>query len=122
MNDQANAMNAHIFGADMPSLGLQHPERRTIEPTIGRKVWYRHDGSGVLDYPTQQWSYPTCINADKPMDATVVYVWGPNMVNLLVTDHAGKSFALTSVTLRQPADPLPTGRYCEWMPYQVGRA
>lgn len=93
---------------------------KVITPTVGRKVWYRHDGysatgiDGGLVYPV---SY-----GNQPMDATVIYVWGDRTVNLSITDHAGNTFALSSVTLVQEGDATPGGRYCEWMPYQRGQA
>lgn len=91
-----------------------------ITPTIGRKVWYRHDGLQTTDINGGQ------INAvsygDQPMDATVIYVWHDRMVNLRITDHAGNTFALSSVHLVQQGDVTPGYRYCEWMPYQKGQA
>lgn len=91
-----------------------------IKPAIGRKVWYRHDGNPIYDGVPAPWT-PTSYG-DQPMDATVVYVWGDRMVNLRVTDHAGATFIVTSVTLVQEGDATPGGRYCEWMPYQQGQA
>lgn len=88
-----------------------------IKPTIGRKVWYRHDGAPLVSGLPAPWT-PTSYG-DQPMDATVVYVWGDRMVNLRVTDHAGNTFVVTSVTLVQPGDAIPGSRHCEWMPYQT---
>lgn len=89
---------------------------KIIIPTIGRRVWFwpaRNAGqAGFISH-----------DAGTPMDAGVVYVWGDRMVNLDVTDHAGNHHAFTSVTLAQPVDEPPQdGRYCQWMPYQVGQA
>lgn len=83
-------------------------------PTVGRKVWFRPNSympSGMVQ-----------LGMDTPMDATVIYVWGPDMVNLLVTDHVGNQFPIQSVKLVHPDDPLPSWSYCEWMPYQIGQA
>ena len=81
-------------------------------PTIGRKVWYWGD-QGERTY-----------GVDQAMDATVIYVWGPNCVNLKVVDHAGFDYIRTSVLLREPApgDCRNGEYYCTWMPYQVGQA
>lgn len=82
-----------------------------ITPTIGRKVWFR---------PSYMRSGMSVMNNNQPLDATIVYVWNDRMVNLLVTDHVGITFPLTSVVLLQPGD-TPYGEYCEWMPYQQGK-
>lgn len=63
------------------------------------------------------------INSTQPFDAGVVYVWSDVMVNLQVTDHAGKPHARTSVVLHQEDNPQPPSLpYAQWMPYQVGLA
>lgn len=85
-----------------------------ILPTVGRKVWFRPNGHLQLGM--------TELYSGTPMDATVVYVWGPNMVNLLVVDHVGNQFPVNSVTLAGPDTPIPSWSYCEWMPYQLGQA
>ncbi len=84
-----------------------------ITPTVGRVVWFHPapGGDGGLNNYSRQ-----------PMAAQVCYVLGDRMVNLSVTDHAGQVVPRTSVTLRQDGDPVPTGSYCEWMPYQLGQA
>lgn len=94
---------------------------KVITPTVGRKVWFMPgnqtqftDANGRLVNPV--------IYQDHPLDATIVYVWYDRMVNLLVVDHAGASFALTSVALVQDGDIIPTGAHAEWMPYQKGQA
>lgn len=87
-----------------------------ITPTVGRKVWYRpteYDKSG----PGGMQAYGA-----QPCDATVVFVHGDRMVNLLVVDHNGNTHKRTSVTLMQDGDPQPQSAYAEWMPYQVGQA
>lgn len=76
-----------------------------IKPTIGRKVWF--------------WNVE---KHEQPEDATICYVYGDSMVNLRVTDHQGVSRAETSVSLKQPEDTEWSGRYAEWMPFQVGQA
>lgn len=90
-----------------------------ITPTIGRKVWYRHDGGQAIDINGGK--VDVASYGDQPMDATVIYVWHDRMVNLRVTDHAGNTFALSSVTLVQQGDATPSCRHCEWMPYQKGQ-
>ena len=91
-----------------------------IKPTIGRKVWYRHDGNPTTDIMGGM-LHPIAYS-DQPMDATVIYVWGDRMVNLRIVDHAGNAFSLASITLVQEGDATPGGCYCEWMPYQQGQA
>lgn len=85
-----------------------------ITPTNGRIVWYTPDAL----------SDPLVIH-DKatPLAAMVVHVWGDRMVNLVVFDSDGYQHRRTSVTLVQDDDPKPSGgRYCEWMPWQLGQA
>ena len=88
-----------------------------ITPTVGRKVWYRpseHDRTGPSPMQGSQ---------DAPLDATIVSVHSDRMVNLLVVDAVARSFPVLSATLVQPGDETPvTGRYCEWMPFQVSTA
>lgn len=101
-----------------------------IKPTVGRKVWYRpskYDLTGpvpmVMAGPQDQ------PEVAQPLDATVIAVWGDRMINVLVTDTMGRQFPVLSVDLLQPGDEPKKdaegkviGRYCEWMPYQVGQA
>ena len=93
-----------------------------IEPTNGRIVWYTPYESEL------QQPFGITIQRDKdgkiiPLSAQVCAVWGPRMVNLLVTDANGKTFAVTSRKLLQDDDKGPEfGGYCEWMPYQKGQA
>jgi hypothetical protein len=87
-----------------------------IEPTIGRKVWFR---------PTKQTisNLNLAVFSNQPLDATICYVWDHSMVNLQVTDHAGYSRPFSSVTLLQDGQAPPEhDSYCEWMPYQKGQA
>lgn len=87
-----------------------------IKPTVGRVVWFT---------PPEQSFLPEgfVYFGSQPCAALVSYVWSSRMVNLLVSDHNGKQYAFTSVTLVQDDDPKPThGRYAEWMPFQKGQA
>lgn len=96
-----------------------------IKPTVGRKVWFRPNGTMSLQRAgTQGVGFaPLAIIDDTPLDATVVYVWGDRRVNLLVLDHYGNPFTATSVTMVQPDGDCPAvGFYAEWMPYQTGQA
>lgn len=96
---------------------------QVIKPTVGRKVWYRpskHDKLGPV---------PMNAAGGEPLDATVIAVFGDRMISVLVTDIMGRQFPVLSVDLLQPgdeprkdADGNVIGRYCEWMPYQVGQA
>lgn len=92
-----------------------------IKPTIGRRVWFRPSAAFLASNPTL-----AQLNPEQPMDAGIVYVQHDHMVNLIVTDHVGKTLAVPSV-------PLLAGHYvadedtdvyccCEWMPYQKGQA
>jgi hypothetical protein len=94
-----------------------------IQPTIGRKVWYRPSAADKAG------NFGMAQYGDQPLDATIIAVWGDSMVNLHVIDHAGKTFTLTSTKLLQEGDEIPrdadgkdVGRYAYWMPYQVGQA
>lgn len=92
-----------------------------IKPTIGRRVWFRPSAAFLASNPIL-----TQFNPEQPMDAGIVYVQHDHMVNLIVTDHVGKTLAVPSV-------PLLAGHYvadedtdvyccCEWMPYQKSQA
>lgn len=92
---------------------------------MGRKVWFRPNGTTQLQVPGMKeytLDFPM-VMGDQPLDATVVYVWGDRMVNLMVLDHNGNQFIATSVTLVQPGEEPPAvGIYAQWMPYQVATA
>lgn len=88
-----------------------------ISPSIGRKVWYYP----VNDPAVTRWSNGPD-GEMLPCDATVIYPWGDNCVNLRVTDHAGTQHIRTSVYLVQPDTPVPAHSHCTWMPFQVGQA
>lgn len=84
-------------------------------PTISRHVWYwpsANDVNHLQDKPMTSYS-------DKQaFDGVVCHVWGPNCVNLRVTDHAGIEHIRTSVRLCEDED-IPIGsNYATWMPYQ----
>ena len=85
-----------------------------IKPTIGRKLWYwpEPDDRRIM----------ACIDG-QPLDATVVYVHNDSMVTLTINDHHGFSHPKTAVHLYHGDTNRPTlGRFCEWMPFQVGQA
>ena len=77
---------------------------QVIIPTVGRKVWFRPNGTTSLQRAGTQGVAiaPLAIIDNAPLDATVVYVWNDRMVNLLVLDHYGNPFTATSVTMVQP--------------------
>lgn len=90
-----------------------------IKPTVGRKVWYRHNGSGPIANVASVQLRPET-RSDQPMDATIIHVWDDRLVNLRVTDHVGNTFYSEGCNLLQFDDEAPlTGHYCQWMPYQV---
>lgn len=94
-----------------------------IVPTVGRKVWYRpskHDLIGLGAMVVQK---------DRPLDATVLAVWGDRLINVQVLDIMGKPFTKTSVTLIQEGDMTPKDvdgnevyGWVQWMPYQAVQA
>lgn len=65
---------------------------------------------------------PTVDEVQKPQAAIIAHVWGDRLINVGILDPNGRWFGETSVTLVQEGDPLPEGRYCTWMPYQIGQA
>lgn len=99
-----------------------------IQPTVGRKVWYRpstfdKSGPGAMAVLMEADGTP------KPLDATVLAVWGDRLINVLVLDIYGKPFTKTSVNLIQEGDETPKNMeggeaygYVEWMPYQNQQA
>lgn len=82
-----------------------------IPPTIGRVVWFWPDGG-----------FTGTDGGKQPLDAHICYVHGPNMINIGGFDANGIPYAQLSVTLVQEGDPIPSGRFCTWMPYQTGQA
>lgn len=87
-----------------------------ITPTPGRVVLYYplKCGIGVGD--------PGPDPGDKPLAATISWVWSDTCVNLTVHDMNGNTYGKTSVLLHQDGNPKPDSFYCEWMPYQKGQA
>lgn len=91
-----------------------------IEPTVGRKVWYRPSKEQVA---TDDHIHGMDVIKNQPLDATVIAVWDTRRVNLFVVDARGEAFPVMHVLLVQEGDPIPEqGCYCEWMPYQKGQA
>lgn len=81
-----------------------------IKPTVGRVVWY---------YP------PGHPQGYQPLAAIIAHVWSETCVNLAIFDANGVPMPEppTSVLLVQPENEVPTGgRYCTWMPFQVGQS
>lgn len=98
--------------------GAEPLRAHVITPTVGRKVWFY---SGNCQTPPAGFTtYP----GDQACDATVVFVYNDRMVNLLVIDHIGRTYAIPSVRLVQPGDAEVDARShrAEWMPYQVKQA
>jgi hypothetical protein len=86
-----------------------------IVPTVGRVVWF------TPSIPPA----PGFVHHDrtKPCAAMVTHVWGDRLVNLVVFDSNGTPSGQTSVVLLQDDDLKSAfGRFCSWMPYQVGQA
>jgi hypothetical protein len=91
-----------------------------IPPSNGRIVWYT-PSVPVGDFDSDR----GIVQHDKlkPLAAMVVHVWGDRMVNLIVFDSNGMPMPRTSVALLQDGDAAPEGgRFCQWMPYQIGQA
>lgn len=85
-----------------------------ISPSNGQIVWYTpaHDHMDATQHDPL-----------RPLAAMIVHVWGDRMVNLAVFNSDGHQTARTSVILLQDDDPKPkAGRFCEWMPFQLGQA
>lgn len=89
-----------------------------IKPSNGRVVWF----TPAVDPASRPHGFEYH-DVKQPCAATVAYVWGDRMVNLSVVDQAGKTFPQTSVMLLQDDDRKPEeGRFCSWMPNQLGQA
>lgn len=93
-----------------------------IKPTIGRKLWFWESLAAFNSARAHNFDHDTLPVAEQPLDATVVAVWSPAMINLYVIDHNGTGRAETSVQLIQEGDTPPPGRFATWMPFQVGQA
>lgn len=99
-----------------------------ITPTVGRKVWYRPSKFDVQGPGAMSVVYDAD-GTPKPLDATVLAVWGDRCINVQVLDIMGKPFTKTSITLIQEGDSTPKNPegsenygYVEWMPYQTKAA
>lgn len=86
-----------------------------IQPTVGRIVWFY----GV-PYDEDTRKFGTRISDQQPMAAQICYVHTTDAVNLRVTDHAGRDFAVRMCPLYQGTDEaaLWNINHCRWMPYQ----
>lgn len=81
-----------------------------IIPTVGRVVWF---------YPAGH------CDGEQPLAAIIAHVWSDTCVNLAIFGQDGSPVLNppTSIQLLQEGDVPPSGgRYCAWMPYQVGQA
>jgi hypothetical protein len=86
-----------------------------ITPTNGRIVWYTPATNA--DRNISQ------LDPSAQLAAMVVHVWDDRTVNLVVFTSEGYPVSRSEVTLVQPDDMAPEdGRYCVWMPYQLGQA
>lgn len=93
--------------------------KTVIIPTVGRVVWFRPKNMVFRD------DVGNVLHHDgiAPLAAIVAYVHSDTVVNLAVTDHVGRQFPITSVSLLQDGEPTENlGCYAEWMPYQKGQA
>lgn len=102
------------------------PTAKVITPTIGRRCWYWPSDydQGIANLGAHPESVISVCDPAQACDAGVVMVHGDRLVNLLVTDHIGRTHRRLSVVLMQEGDaPLPPGSaYAAWMPYQQGQA
>lgn len=76
-----------------------------IQPTVGRIVWF----------------YDPALT-DKVMGAMIAAVNDDGTVNLMVSTTFGTPMSAMMVQLVQAGERTPQGRYCTWMPYQIGQA
>ena len=79
---------------------------KIIRPEIGQRVLY-----WPSEYDLLGSSQPPMHRCDphQPFDAGIVYVHGERKVNLIVTDHIGRTFSRPSVPLAQDGDSYPPG-------------
>lgn len=89
-----------------------------MSPTVGRIVWY-HPSDSERSEPGGRKD-----PGSQPLAAMVAYVHGYTIVNLTISDTCGGTYGATSVTLKQDGHPAPNPAYgyCEWMPFQRGKA
>jgi hypothetical protein len=85
-----------------------------IKPTPGRVVWY---------YPVADGALVAIDGPEKPLAALIAHVHSDTLVNLSVIDSNGNSHGRCEIVLVQDGgEAAPKGRYCTWMPYQLGQA
>lgn len=85
-----------------------------IQPTVGRVVWFtpQTGAGGAFQRDVEQ-----------PLAAQIAYVHGDTLINIGFLDQDGVHHSATSVPLLQEGDDKPEqGRFCTWMPYQLGQA
>jgi hypothetical protein len=84
-----------------------------IKPTVGRVVHVYRRSNQTGGYSVY-----------GPTVGLVLAVWGDRCINVSEVDANGKSHFHSSLTLRQPEDPLPQAStaWAEWMPYQQEQA
>jgi hypothetical protein len=88
----------------------------TIQPTVGRVVWY-HPCPGEV---TEGFTHP---KDREPLPAIIARVVDDRCVSLTVFDGAGATHGRPYVRFVQEGEDLPEdGCYAEWMPYQIGQA
>lgn len=81
-----------------------------IKPTVGRVMWFWPD---VED------------RGDQPLIALVAYVHTDDLVNLAVFDENGDCLPgerRVPIVTEGSSHVADDGKYCEWMPYQLGQA
>lgn len=93
-----------------------------IKPSIGRKLWFWETRDAFDAARANSFDHDLLSVHEQPLDATVVAVWSPTMINVYVIDHSGVGRAETSVQLIQEGDIIPEGRFATWMPFQIGQA
>lgn len=92
-----------------------------IVPTVGRVLWFRPNGQTVF-------TRERCALDDRqaPFLALIAHVFTPSCINIALFSSNGHVIDSppTSVRLLQPGEEPPAhGQcYCEWMPYQKGKA
>lgn len=95
-----------------------------IPPSIGRRVLVF---CPYQTSPSDPANGPTINNLSVPFDGGVAYVHSESMLNVSYSDHNGRVFNQTSVTLLdralEPDDAHGKGSwYAVWMPYQFEQA
>jgi hypothetical protein len=87
----------------------------TIDPTVGRVVWYHRGARSGFNGRHYE---------DQPLAAHVAYVNKDGTINLMVIDAHGNPCGVSNVPLVQDGQGVvDTGSgWAEWMPYQKGQA